>query len=79
MRASCGALVRTVSHQGLRTVALLVRALLIDLADTTIEAAALGGLLFWEGTGQPPQQGDRDRKALSDHPRNSSPSSDHDS
>jgi hypothetical protein len=36
--------VRTVSHQGLRTVALLVRALLIDPADTTIEAAAVGGL-----------------------------------
>jgi hypothetical protein len=31
VRAGCGSLVRTVSHQGLRTVPLLVRPLLIDL------------------------------------------------
>ena len=48
VRASCGSLVRTVSHQGLRTVPLLVRPLLIDLAGTTIMAAAVGGLFIWK-------------------------------
>jgi hypothetical protein len=48
VRAKCRSLVRTVSHQGLRTVPLLVRPLLIDLAGTTIVAAAVGGLFIWK-------------------------------
>jgi hypothetical protein len=53
MRAKRRSLVWTFSHQSLRSVPLLVRSLLIDLADTTIEAAAVGGLFVLEGTRQP--------------------------
>jgi hypothetical protein len=52
MRTICGSLVRTLPHQSLRSWGLLVRTLLIDLADTTIEAAAVGGLSPSSGLNQ---------------------------